>query len=204
MHTYALIGSLHFQEAHISSFIKIHNIPSYHVIRLDNCKIGQVRLLQHTISLKLKEGAMRVIIITNPTIEAQNSLLKTVEEATTQNVMFFVSNTKDDLLPTILSRCQIVNLDKEKKEVDTELFDGIRKVLATSSDTFGITSLLPAVVELENIESVLLVLRSLIIKDITFAPVVLPVLRKLHTSYKLTKTNNVNKKMALEVSFLQI
>lgn len=202
MHTYALIGSLNFQEAYISSFIKAHSVPSYHVIKLENCKISQVRLLQHTISLKLKEGEIRVIIISNPTLEAQNSLLKTVEDATAQNILFFVSGTKDQLLPTILSRCQIVNLDNEKKEVDIELFNKIQKVLVTSSNPFEVLSLLPLVIETEDIESVLLVLRSLLIKDLTLAPVVLPVLRKLHTSYKLTKTNNVNKKMALEISLL--
>ncbi|MBP6913553.1 MAG: hypothetical protein KBC00_03015 [Candidatus Levybacteria bacterium] len=203
MHTYALIGSSNFQETYLSSFIKTHHVPAYHVIKLESCKIAQVRLLQHTMSLKLKEGEMRVIIIASPTLESQNALLKTVEEATSQNAIFFVSSTKDELLPTILSRCLIVNLENEKKEMDVELFNKISKVFEESQyNTFGIVSLLPAIIETENIESILLALRSLIKEDLSRASVILPVLRKLHNSYKLTKTNNVNKRLALEASLL--
>lgn len=44
------------------------------------------------------------------TIEAQNALLKTLEEPPNKVKLFLLTNNINELLPTILSRCQIINL----------------------------------------------------------------------------------------------
>ena len=46
-------------------------------------------------------------------IEAQNALLKSVEEHSPTTHFIFVAEKEDDLLPTIRSRCFIVRLERE-------------------------------------------------------------------------------------------
>jgi len=44
------------------------------------------------------------------TVEAQNALLKTLEEPPATSFLIMTTQKKTDLLPTVLSRCQIVKL----------------------------------------------------------------------------------------------
>ena len=76
-------------------------------------QIEQIRALQADAALSPLEGRYRVFII--PEIEraslpAANALLKTLEEPPPQVVMLLTSTRRDLVLPTVLSRCQIVAL----------------------------------------------------------------------------------------------
>jgi DNA polymerase-3 subunit delta' len=71
--------------------------------------VAQVRdLTDHRLSLRLFEGRRRVIVI-DPAdalnVQAQNALLKTLEEPPDDTTLVLVSATPDELLPTIRSRC---------------------------------------------------------------------------------------------------
>lgn len=71
--------------------------------------VAQIRdLVDHRLSLRLFEGRRRVIVI-DPAdamnVQAQNALLKTLEEPPDDTVLVLVSATPDELLPTIRSRC---------------------------------------------------------------------------------------------------
>jgi len=59
------------------------------------------------------EGAWRIGSIGNdfpPTDEAQNAVLKTLEQPPRAVVMVIVADSVDTLLPTIVSRCQVISL----------------------------------------------------------------------------------------------
>lgn len=76
-------------------------------------KIDQVRDLQQTLALRPYEGRYRVAILrrfheANPA--AANALLKTLEEPSPDVVLILTANSVDDLLPTIISRCQPLHL----------------------------------------------------------------------------------------------
>lgn len=76
-------------------------------------QIEQIRALQTDAALSPLEGEYRVFII--PEIEraslpAANALLKTLEEPPPRVVMLLTSTRRDQLLPTVLSRCQIIAL----------------------------------------------------------------------------------------------
>jgi DNA polymerase III subunit delta' len=76
-------------------------------------QIEQIRALQGDAALSPLEGRYRVFII--PEIEraslpAANALLKTLEEPPPQVVMLLTSTRRDQVLPTVLSRCQIIAL----------------------------------------------------------------------------------------------
>lgn len=74
-------------------------------------KVDQVRALQRTLSLKSFEGGTRVILILDAdrmNTSTANALLKTLEEPPEDSVFILTSNATTALLPTIISRCQLV------------------------------------------------------------------------------------------------
>jgi DNA polymerase-3 subunit delta' len=76
-------------------------------------RIEQVRELQQTLALRPYEARYRVAILrrfheANPA--AANALLKTLEEPSPDVVLILTANSADGLLPTIVSRCQLLNL----------------------------------------------------------------------------------------------
>ncbi len=74
-------------------------------------KIEQVRELQRELALLPYEGQWRVAILTEferATLEAANALLKTLEEPPSYVVLLLTATRIDQLLPTIVSRCQIL------------------------------------------------------------------------------------------------
>lgn len=76
-------------------------------------KIDQVRALEHDLALRPVEGRYRVAILDQfetATIEAQNALLKTLEEPPGYVVLILVAADPELLLQTIVSRCQAIAL----------------------------------------------------------------------------------------------
>lgn len=81
------------------------------VVKKIDIKVEEIRELQKKISLTPNSGKYNVAIIDDAerlTKAAQNSLLKTLEEPPRNSVIILVTRDKNKLLPTVLSRCQIV------------------------------------------------------------------------------------------------
>ncbi len=87
----------------------------YHEIDIPKAnfiKINSVRNLKRATSFTSVEGSWKVFLIfdadaMNP--EASNSLLKTLEEPSEKTLLVLTTSEKDKLLPTIISRCQLVH-----------------------------------------------------------------------------------------------
>lgn len=76
-------------------------------------KIDQVRGLQHHLSLAPYASRYRVAILLdfqNANAHAQNAMLKTLEEAPSRVILLVTSDTLEGLLPTIVSRCEVLRL----------------------------------------------------------------------------------------------
>jgi DNA polymerase-3 subunit delta' len=76
-------------------------------------KIEQIRALQRELALSPVEGRWRVAILTDferATLQAANALLKTLEEPARRVVLILTTGEPDQLLPTIVSRCQVLPL----------------------------------------------------------------------------------------------
>ncbi len=76
-------------------------------------KIDQIRRLQYDLALSPHEGRRRVCVISQferATTEAANALLKTLEEPPRHVVLILTATDASLLLPTIVSRCQILPL----------------------------------------------------------------------------------------------
>lgn len=74
-------------------------------------KVGAIREMEHGLRLRPLEGPHKAVIVKDAdrmTIEAQNALLKTLEEPPGSALLILVSARPRALLPTVLSRCQRV------------------------------------------------------------------------------------------------
>ncbi|MGH2458794.1 MAG: ATP-binding protein [Chloroflexota bacterium] len=75
--------------------------------------IAQIRALQHDASLAPHEGRWKVYLIVGAeslSPEAANCLLKTLEEPPARVVLILTCVDQQELLPTVVSRCQVVRL----------------------------------------------------------------------------------------------
>jgi len=91
------------------------NHPDVRVIEAVNetIKIDQIRAMQREVALSPHEGRWKVYVIRQmerATTEAANCLLKTLEEPPAQVILMLTASDIDQLLPTIISRCQVLNL----------------------------------------------------------------------------------------------
>lgn len=74
-------------------------------------RIGQVRALQHALGLRANEGGARAAVIADAewlNQEAQNALLRLLEEPPARTTLVLVAASPASLLTTVRSRCQKV------------------------------------------------------------------------------------------------
>ena len=89
------------------------NHPDLQFIRPEGSllKIGQIRALQKQIIYEPFEASRKVYILTDierMNAEAENCLLKTLEEPPASSVLILLTSNVEALLPTTRSRCQIL------------------------------------------------------------------------------------------------
>ncbi|MBN1937553.1 MAG: DNA polymerase III subunit delta' [Anaerolineae bacterium] len=79
----------------------------------NHIRIEVLRALQNTAALSPVEGRYRVFVISQidaATPSAVNCLLKTLEEPPARVIMVLTADRVEAVLPTIVSRCQVINL----------------------------------------------------------------------------------------------
>jgi len=86
-------------------------------------KVDQIRELQHSLALAPYEARYRVALLlrfeeAHPS--AANALLKTLEEPAPQVVLILTAESPERLLPTIVSRCEVLRLRPVPFEVVAE------------------------------------------------------------------------------------
>ncbi|KAB3531810.1 DNA polymerase III subunit [Alkaliphilus serpentinus] len=91
------------------------NHPEIKIIEGDgSIKIDLIREIQKEIQLKPYEGKRKVIILYDcetMTLQAQNAFLKTLEEPPLYATIIMITVNSGSLLPTIVSRCQLIKLN---------------------------------------------------------------------------------------------
>ncbi len=164
--------------------------------------IADVREIQQKIYLMpLKSEIRTVLIDATPgiTIEAQNALLKTLEESPESTLIIVQVLNADEILPTILSRCKVIELSSQKEQIDTS---GFIKII---NSTDGMGERLKFAQELSKDKNEALgFLESLIIdlrKDLILNYKKVKSVQKFYT---IIKTTNVNLRLALENLFLNL
>jgi DNA polymerase-3 subunit delta' len=92
-----------------------------------------VRELQHVLSLAPYEGRYRLALVLRfeeANANAANAMLKTLEEPPAHVVVILTANNAESLLPTIVSRCEVIRLRPvaiEETSIGLQNFKGISK-----------------------------------------------------------------------------
>ncbi len=76
-------------------------------------KVEQIRDLERGLALSPYSARYRVALLLNfeqATASAQNALLKTLEEAPEKVILLLTAGSPENLLPTIVSRCEVIRL----------------------------------------------------------------------------------------------
>jgi len=115
---------------------EIENHPDFICVELDgnNIKIEQIRNLQKRIQEKPIISNKKIYIIDNAetmTTEAQNCLLKTLEEPPEFATIILIGSNENAFLPTIKSRCMILHFQPIENE----------KIKRFLEENFNITNL---------------------------------------------------------------
>ncbi|MCL5795453.1 MAG: hypothetical protein M1338_03780 [Patescibacteria group bacterium] len=85
------------------------NDPDVYKLDSDSIKIKEIRDLQSFINLKPYNSNCKIALVLGAdklNLAAANALLKTLEEPPKKTFIFLSASSKDEVLPTIISRCQ--------------------------------------------------------------------------------------------------
>lgn len=200
--------------AHILNFLKEEGIDPIDVNLQTFEKamgIPDVRNIQKSISLKPFRGKTKAVVIQayeNITTEAQNALLKVLEEPPANTLIIISISRKELLLPTILSRCKIVDLKEKETPMineDREKFNDILNIIFNGTIAAKLKIAQDVAKGTEDasiwLEKMILFAREKLIEnysDFKYQNF----LRQLQKTYTITKSTNVSKRVALENLFL--
>lgn len=107
--------------------INTGNHPDVHVVEPDGLSIkkGQIQALQEEFSKTGVESKKKLYMIVHAermTINAANSLLKFLEEPHPQTMAVLITEQVQQILPTILSRCQTISFNSLSPEKLIEIY----------------------------------------------------------------------------------
>ena len=104
--------------------ILVPHDPDLYVREYAQFKVADARALRERAELRSIEGRGRVFIVVTATLfpDAQNALLKTIEEPRAGASFFFIVPSPDVLLPTLRSRLQVSSLRADAALDDARAF----------------------------------------------------------------------------------
>ncbi|MBI4079414.1 MAG: hypothetical protein HY429_03905 [Candidatus Levybacteria bacterium] len=209
MHSFIIISKeAQTRNTYLVSFLNQQKLQTFDIVSIEEegaIGIECIRAVQKSLFLK-PLGEKKAIVIKNAdnaTLQAQNALLKMLEEPPINTIIILTATKKDLLLQTILSRCQIITLsqDKDKEYKDTSVTDIFslsipeKLILAEKVGKQRDAALL----WLENtIIAYHMQLHSNSSKDL------LTVITALQQSYTTIQTTNVSPRLVLEHLFLSL
>lgn len=215
MQSLVVVGKTSKINEYINEFVSSKKIKPYNIIRTgDRTKISEAREIKKIISLKANQKEARLIILTSDiTLEAQNALLKTLEEVPDNIYFMITAENKENLIDTILSRCKIVNLAKDTSAPDDNLeFEKEIKAVVSAEDKIKAALLLSERFEgkdsRELLDRFMSELRKSLIdagtgEDKKTLTILWRIVYGLNNLYPLLVKNNINKRMALENIILE-
>jgi len=185
--------------------------------------ISEVRNLQKKLFLKPFQGETKALILENAeklTLEAQNALLKILEEPPANTLILLTTQNKDLMLPTILSRCKTILLKKDtfafSKEEKEECLNKLESLLSE-----GVGDKLKLAQDLAKnkeeailfLKKMILVVRELLVDryhDLNhdnkkgLESKYLDILTSLQKTHKILSVTNANPRLTLENLFLNL
>ncbi|MBI4091702.1 MAG: hypothetical protein HY427_00620 [Candidatus Levybacteria bacterium] len=217
MTSYVLVGDSESKKNFLSSFIEEENIKTYNLFDYkETLKIPQVREIKKLLSTRAFSGAKRLFVIRDATLEAQNALLKTLEELPEDTSFIFLNEAM--LIPTILSRARVLNFKGKKVDVDANLSNMLGNFLsALPAGPQRKKDLSSAFIFVDKLFSqnpnlifsdLIIVFREILFEQIKQgefqkALFLLTLLKSLCQYVPLIESNNLNKRFVLEKILLR-
>jgi len=184
--------------------------------------IEDVRNIQKKLFLKPIKSEVKSVIIDaflGLTVEAQNALLKVLEEPPANTIIIVAAISKNFFLPTILSRCRIIEIKEESKILSDKEFSVYQNVLADLTEN-TIAKKMKLAQDFGKsreetliwLEQMLAVIRKMMIDEVNSVKkngsnrsfYYLDVIRNVQKTHTIIKTSNVNQRFALENLFLSL
>jgi len=132
------------REEYIKDYAQQHAINAFDITRVEkeldtksttkSIGIETIKLMQKNLYLKPMKSENKLIVLEDAqllTPEAQNALLKVLEEPPAHTHIILGTETKEALLPTILSRCQIIELKTEEKKLSEKTREELTSFVAS-------------------------------------------------------------------------
>lgn len=197
-------------ESYISAFITEHAIPDYYVFHVmpekKELSIDQIRNVNRQLIHQRKDPQLFVLYsFDNASQEAQNAMLKTLEEKSKQHYFILVAGDESTVLPTIKSRTQTLRLEKP---VLYETGKDMHQLLLSLTDSpipSALASPLVTGVKADTVlnifDEVIVFFRSRLATDTTKATFAI---REALRIKSLIQFNNLNPQLALDNLLLQI
>lgn len=162
--------------------------------------IAQAKEIIQFFNLKPYQKSKAVVLISaeSATPEAQNALLKTLEEPAKSSIIILGVGAEDQLLPTVTSRCQVVPVQDKP-----EGYLNLQKTTITKLLQGNIEQRFKIIEGLEDKKALLTDLTYHFQKNLTEHPQVLPFLKDLIEAQKWAK-QNVNLRAILEYLMLKM
>ncbi|MFC1789998.1 hypothetical protein ACFLZP_00775 [Patescibacteria group bacterium] len=112
------------------------NNPDFIYLEDHSIKIAQIRNLKKNLSLKPFSAKIKIVFINHAettTLPAQQALLKTIEEPPGDCLLILATQYPEQILPTIHSRCQIINLPAPNLGIDFKASQQLFKTICSLS-----------------------------------------------------------------------
>lgn len=181
--------------------------------------IETIKYIQKKLLFKPIKSKTKALIIENAellTVEAQNALLKVLEEPPTSTIIVLETSQLESLLPTIQSRCQIISimerktiiLTDEEEKLFVQHIDGL-KTVSVGRSLSQAESLVKNKDAIIWMKKMIHVARKKLIEeiqqennDINTINWYYKLITSLQKMHRTLGTTNVNQRLALEHMFL--
>lgn len=201
------------RDAWITQFVNERNIDALDMITLKtegSIGIEDVRNVQKRLLLKPLKSKEKIAVIVNAhelTIEAQNALLKILEEPPENTFLILSAEHDDTFLPTVLSRTSVIGMQEIKQFAEKDLESVAEQVKNIKTESFGGRLKQAETLATNKQEAILWIekaiysARQIMLEEPNKSQLI--TLERLMETYKILKTTNVNTRFTLENLFLK-
>lgn len=221
------------RDAYLVTFYETHAIDKFDrtIITRETSKnttqsigLETIKQMQKKLFLKPIKSKSKAVILEEAhllTTEAQNALLKVLEEPPENTLIVLSAESKEALLPTILSRCQIIELQMGETKLtakEQETITAFLEALPTmpAGEKLKKAELLAkdkekaamwvgkalTIIRTKMITNMIVEKETLLEEDHIALTKMKNQLHELQSLYTLLKTTNVNARFAIEVTLL--
>lgn len=207
MRSIILVGGEKEREDFLDNHITQNKIKPYNVTRFrERVTIAVVRNIKR--SLKFKEQEKRLVVLPRDiTIEAQNALLRTLEELPENLDVIFTAEFPWNFLPTVISRSRVLSVggkEEEKTRYKKFIYDLINSEKKENTVFYALKLAQNLESGKDDLRQLILDARSTLLEEIESASVGIRVFRLYKLIESFTKiypyipNNNLNIRLTVE------